>query len=56
MNLTEVYNKIKELYESFQTAHNTTTKKGAKEARKALGEIKKLVTTYRKASVENGKK
>ena len=55
MNLNEVYTKIKELYESFQTAHNGTTKKSAKEARLALMEIKKLVTLYRKASVQNGK-
>jgi len=56
MNLTEVYNQIKTLYESFETGHNAGTKKGAKDARMALGQIKKLVTDYRKSSVESCKK
>ena len=59
MNSNKIYNDIKELWEEFDSNHNTFADKGTKaaagRARKAIGEIKKLVTDYRKASVEENK-
>ena len=47
------------LWEEFQENHRTFTEKGNKaaggRARKAVGEVKKLVTDYRKASVTESK-
>jgi len=50
--MQEIYENLKALWEQFDANHNKTTKKSNAEARKALGEIKKLVTAYRAASVE----
>ena len=55
MNKQEIYVELKKLWESFDTNHNKTTKKSDADARKALGGIKKLVTTYRAASTAEGK-
>lgn len=55
MNKQEIYVELKALWESFDQNHNKTTKKSDADARKALGEIKKLVTAYRQASTEEGK-
>jgi|TARA_Y100000385_G_C12758167_1_gene493926 hypothetical protein len=55
MTKQEIFEQISELYETFTTEHNTTTKAGAQRARKAIGGIKKLVTDYRKASVNESK-
>ena len=50
---------MNDLWEDFQENHRANTEKGNKaaggRARKAIGEIKKLVTEYRKASVEENK-
>ena len=47
------------LWEDFQENHRNFSEKGNKSAggraRKAVGEIKKLVTDYRKASVTESK-
>ena len=51
----ELYEQINELFTKFTEGHNSKFKKGAGDARKALGAIKKLVTAYNKASVEEGK-
>jgi len=51
----ELFEQIKELYTQFESEHNGTTKASQSRARKAIGEIKKLVTDYRKASVEENK-
>ena len=51
----ELFDQIKELYLQFETEHNGTSKASKSRARKAIGEIKKLVTDYRKASVEENK-
>tara|TARA_Y100000768_G_scaffold182942_1_gene137076 strand:+ start:142 stop:312 length:171 start_codon:yes stop_codon:yes gene_type:complete len=51
----ELFEQIKELYEQFETEHNGSSKAAKSRARKAIGEIKKLVTDYRKASVEENK-
>ena len=56
---TELYNTINDLFEDFQENHRKFTDKGTKAAggwaRKAIGEIKKLVTSYRQASVSESK-
>jgi len=51
----ELYEQLATLWAQFDAAHNSTKKKDAAEARKALGEIKKLVTAYRAASTEEAK-
>ena len=55
----ELYGQLNDLWEDFQENHRANTEKGNKAAggrgRKAIGEIKKLVTEYRKASVEENK-
>lgn len=52
----EIYEQLSKLWNEFETAHNGTKKKNAAEARKAIGEIKKLVTAYRQASTTENKK
>ena len=58
-NTNELYETLNNLWENFQTNHRTFTEKGNKaaggRARKAVGEVKKLVTDYRKASVTESK-
>ena len=51
----ELFEQIKDLYTEFEAEHNSTTKAGKGRARKAIGESKKLVTDYRKASVEENR-
>ena len=51
---TSLFDQIKSLYATFEEEHNKNVngnKAAGSRARKALGEIKKLVTDYRKASV-----
>lgn len=55
MSKQEIYNELKALWEQFDAAHNGTKKRNLADARKALGEIKKLVTPYRTASVNESK-
>lgn len=55
MNKQELFEKINGLYEEFVLQHNGTTKKSQANARKAIGEVKKLITEYRKASTEESK-
>jgi len=51
---------MKTLWEAFEENHSTFTDKGNKaaatRARKAIGELKKLVTGYRKESVIESKR
>ena len=58
-NTNELYETLNNLWEEFQENHRTFTEKGNKaaggRARKAVGEVKKLVTDYRKASVSESK-
>ena len=56
MNKQEIYEQLKSLWAEFEANHVATTKVSDTRARKALGEIKKLVTPYRNASVEETKK
>jgi|TARA_R110000803_G_scaffold37138_3_gene80042 hypothetical protein len=55
MTKQEIFEQISTLYQTFTDEHNSTTKAGAQRARKAIGTIKKLVTDYRKASVNESK-
>ena len=58
-NTNELYETMNNLWEEFQENHRTFSEKGNKaaggRARKAVGEVKKLVTDYRKASVTESK-
>jgi hypothetical protein len=51
----EIFEQIKELFVQFEADHNGTSKAAKSRARKSIGEIKKLVTDYRKLSVEESK-
>ena len=55
----ELYEKIEACFEDFQENHKKFSEKGTKaaggRARKAIGEIKKMVTAYRQASVTESK-
>jgi len=55
MTKQEIYEQLKTLWEQFDAAHNGTKKRNLADARKAIGEIKKLVTPYRTASVNEAK-
>ncbi len=55
MNKQELFEQIDELYQSFVANHNGTTKKSQANARKAIGEVKKLITDYKKASTAESK-
>ena len=59
MSTDKLYSEIKELFEQFEENHSIFSEKGNKaaggRARKSIGEIKKLVTEYRKASVSESK-
>ena len=59
MSTSNLYNEINNLFEEFQENHRDFSSKGNKSAggraRKAIGEIKKLVTGYRQASVSESK-
>ena len=55
----ELFTEITNYFDEFKSNHETFTEKGNKaaggRARKAIGEIKKLVTEYRKESVASTK-
>ncbi len=55
MNTQELKEKLDTLYGVFSSEHSATSKAAHGRARKALGEIKKLITEYRKASVAEDK-
>ena len=60
MSTVDLYTSLDGLWEVFQENHRKHNDKGnkaaAQRARKSLGDIKKLVTEYRKASVADDKK
>jgi hypothetical protein len=56
MTKQEIYEQLEKLWEDFKAEHSATSKVSDTRARKALGDIKKLVTPYRTASVEENKK
>ena len=55
----ELYEQIEAAFEDFQENHKKFVGKGVKaagsRARKSIGEIKKMVTAYRQASVTESK-
>ena len=55
----ELYNEISSFFNEFKENHEKDAESGTKvsgtKARKAIGEIKKLATDYRKASVLESK-
>lgn len=55
MNKQELFEQIDGLYQSFVKEHNGTTKRSQANARKAIGEVKKYITEYRKASTAEQK-
>jgi hypothetical protein len=55
MSKQEIFEQMDALYETFKAENAGTTKASQQRARKAIGEIKKLVTEYRKASVAESK-
>jgi len=55
MTKQELYEQITNLFNEFTVGHNSKFKKGAGDARKALGAIKKLVTPYNRESIAEGK-
>jgi hypothetical protein len=54
-NSNELFEQMRELWEQFEAEHNGASKAAKSRARKAIGELKKLVTDYRKVSVEENK-
>jgi len=60
MASNELFAKMEGLWTEFQDNHSKFKEKGNKaaatRARKAVGELKKLVTEYRKASVAESKR
>lgn len=50
-----LYEQMKDLWTKFEAEHNKTTKVSQKNARTLIGDLKKLVTDYRVASVEETK-
>lgn len=55
MNTQELYTQISELFAKFQEEQAKTTKVAHREARKILGEVKKLISPYNQASVNEDK-
>jgi len=59
MSSMEIFIQMKEQWDAFEVDHHKFVEKGNKaaggRARKSIGEIKKLVTEYRKASVAESK-
>ena len=55
MNTQELFEQISGLYETAKTNHEDKSKAVKARARKALSELKKLISTYNKASVAEAK-
>ena len=51
----ELFEQMSKLFAQFTEEHNKTTKVSQKNARTAIGDLKKLITDYRQASVEESK-
>lgn len=51
----ELFQQMTQLWEQFTAEHIKTTKVSQKNARTLIGDLKKLVTDYRQASVEETK-
>lgn len=55
MNTQELFEQISGLFETAKENHAETSKAAKARARKALSELKKLVSAYNKASVAESK-
>lgn len=55
MNKQELFEKIDAFYTEFKEEHSKSSKISQQRARKAIGEVKKLITDYRQASVNEVK-
>jgi hypothetical protein len=55
MNTQELFEKMEALYVTFKTEHEGKSKAAHSRARKSLGEMKKLISEYRKASTAEDK-
>jgi len=55
MNTQELFDQIKVLFEEFSAEHAKPSKAAHNRARKSLGDIKKLISEYRKASIAEDK-
>ncbi|MDB4617026.1 hypothetical protein OAE25_00005 [Verrucomicrobiales bacterium] len=55
MSKAEIFDQIVEQFNTLVGENNGSTKTSQARARKAAGEIKKLITPYRKASVSESK-
>ena len=51
----EIFEQIKDLFTQFEAGHLANGKAAKSRARKAIGELKKLITDYRKLSVDENK-
>lgn len=51
----EIFETMKQLFTKFEEEHNKTTKVSQKNARTSIGDLKKLITDYRQASIEETK-
>ena len=60
MKTSEIYDTMKSHWADFEENHNIYVEKqnkaAAGRARKAINELKKIITNYKKTSVEEGKK
>ena len=55
MDKQQLFEQISGFYQTLEEEHGKTTKASQARARKAAGEIKKLITPYKKASVAESK-
>jgi hypothetical protein len=55
MSSQELFEQMKTLFTTFETEHNGTKKVNKSRARKAIGDLKKLITAYRQASTAESK-
>jgi hypothetical protein len=55
MTTQELFEQMQSLWNEFSTEHSKTSKAAHGRARKVVGDLKKLVTEYRKASVAEDK-
>ena len=55
MTSQELFDQMSQLWAQFEVEHNGTSKAAKGRARKAIGDLKKLVTEYRAASVAESK-
>ncbi len=55
MSAKQLFETMKEQWDLFEQEHHGASKAAKARARKAIGELRKHVTAYRKASIEESK-